>query len=46
MILEEKDLRAGVLPINKVVHGNALSVLKKLPSNSVDCVITSPPYSQ
>jgi DNA modification methylase len=44
VIIEEKDLRAGELPVNKIVHGNALTVLKKLPSNSVDCVITSPPY--
>jgi len=44
MIIEEKDLRPNTLPINRIIHGNALSVLKKLPSNSVDCVITSPPY--
>jgi DNA modification methylase len=44
VITEEKDLRAGELPVNKIVWGNALTVLKKLPSNSVDCVITSPPY--
>jgi len=25
-------------------HGNALEVLRKLPANSIDCVITSPPY--
>ena len=29
-----------------IIHGNALDVLKELPSNSVDCVITSPPYWQ
>lgn len=27
-----------------VLNGNALEVLKTLPSESVDCVITSPPY--
>jgi len=26
---------------SKIIHGNALEVLKDLPSNSVDCVITS-----
>jgi len=31
---------------SKIIHGNALEVLKDLPSNSVDCVITSPPYWQ
>ncbi len=27
-------------------HGDALSVLKTLPDNSVDCIVTSPPYWQ
>ena len=43
MIIEEKDLEVGVLPVNRIIHGNSLSVLKKLPSNSIDCVVTSPP---
>ena len=30
--------------INKIIQGNALNVLKKLPSESVSCCITSPPY--
>ena len=29
---------------NTILHGDALAVLKTLPSESVDCVITSPPY--
>jgi hypothetical protein len=29
---------------NKVVHGNCLEVLKKLPCDCIDCIITSPPY--
>jgi len=44
MIINERELRRGELPINKIIHGNALRVLKKLPSESVDCIITSPPY--
>jgi len=28
----------------ELIHGNVLEVLKKLPSESVDCIITSPPY--
>ncbi len=28
----------------KIYNGDALSVLKHLPSESVDCVVTSPPY--
>ena len=29
---------------NQIIQGNALSVLRELPSESVDSVITSPPY--
>jgi len=43
-ILEESEL-TGKLPINKIIHGNALTVLKKLPNNSVDAVVTDPPYN-
>lgn len=32
------------LPLNKILQGHALDKLKQLPDNSVDCVITSPPY--
>lgn len=44
LIIEGKNLKQGELPVNKIVHGNTLDVLKKLPDESVDCVITSPPY--
>lgn len=30
--------------VNSIMHGDALSVLRELPSASVHCVITSPPY--
>ena len=30
--------------LNKILQGNCLEVLKTLPSESIDCVITSPPY--
>jgi DNA modification methylase len=30
--------------LNKIICGDALSELKKMPNESVDCVITSPPY--
>lgn len=32
------------LPINRVVGGDALAVLRTLPSESIDTRITSPPY--
>lgn len=31
-------------PINTIVHGDTLSVLRNLPDNYVQCVVTSPPY--
>ena len=30
--------------VNKIIQGDALEVLKTLPNEAVDCVITSPPY--
>ena len=30
--------------VNTIMHGDALSVLRGLPSESIHCVITSPPY--
>jgi DNA modification methylase len=30
--------------MNKILHGDALTKLKELESESVDCIITSPPY--
>jgi len=32
--------------VNKILQGDSLEVLKTLPSESVDCVITSPPYNK
>jgi len=45
VIIEEENLKEGELPLNSIIHGNTLTVLKKLPSESVDCIITSPPYN-
>ena len=41
---EDKEKKEYALPLNKVLHGSAESVLKSFPSNSVDMVVTSPPY--
>jgi len=30
--------------LNKILRGDALSILKQLPDESVSCVVTSPPY--
>jgi DNA modification methylase len=32
------------MEINKIINGDALTELKKLPDESVNCVVTSPPY--
>lgn len=32
--------------MNKIISGNSLDVLKTMESESVDCIITSPPYYQ
>lgn len=33
------------LPLNQVIQGDCLKVLKELPSGSVDLVVTDPPYN-
>lgn len=32
------------LPINQIICGNAFKILKTFPDESIDCVVTSPPY--
>ena len=32
------------LPLNKIICGDAVEIMKGLPSNSIDIVVTSPPY--
>jgi len=32
------------LPINKIINGDSLEVLKTIPDESIDCCISSPPY--
>lgn len=36
--------RNKILPLNKIICGDTIEVMKKFPSNSVDIVVTSPPY--
>jgi len=35
---------ASRLPVNQILHGHALDILRTLPANSVNTCITSPPY--
>ena len=44
IVLSETEVKEGQLPVNKIICGDALKVLRKFPSDSVDCIITSPPY--
>jgi DNA modification methylase len=32
------------LPINEIIQGDVIAVLKTLPDETVNCVVTSPPY--
>jgi len=36
----------SVLPLNQILCGNSYALIKQLPDESVDLVITSPPYFQ
>jgi len=44
VIIEVKDIMGDELPINNIILGDALEALKKFPDNSVDAVVTDPPY--
>jgi len=39
-----KHEKHGELPLNKILCGDAIEVMKKFSSNSVDIIVTSPPY--
>lgn len=44
-LLSQKEIkRFDTLPLNKIICGDAAKELKKFPNNSVDLVVTSPPY--
>jgi DNA modification methylase len=33
-----------ILPINSILCGDSLETIKKIPDQSIDCIVTSPPY--
>lgn len=45
-IKRTKKSNLDSLPLNKILHGDAVEVLKTLPSDSIDLVVTSPPYDK
>ena len=40
-IMEKKQ----IMQVNKIIHGNCIEKMKELPDNSIDAVITDPPYN-
>lgn len=44
-LLPQKEIKKfSTVPLNKIICGDAVGELKKFPSNSIDLVVTSPPY--
>ena len=43
MNLKDKTLMNGEY-LNKIIHGDSLQVLSALDNNSIDLVLTDPPY--
>jgi len=35
-----------ILKTNKIYKGDCLDIMKKFPDNSIDCIVTSPPYNK
>ena len=43
---EEEARKTALLPfLDKIICGDSLETMKKLPDNSIDAIITSPPYN-
>lgn len=38
------NLKSQILPINTILHGNSLELLKTLPDSSIDLIFADPPY--
>jgi len=46
-LLPQKEIKKhDVLPLNKIICGDAVEVMRRFPSSSIDLVITSPPYDE
>ncbi|PIZ70784.1 MAG: hypothetical protein COU83_00735 [Candidatus Portnoybacteria bacterium CG10_big_fil_rev_8_21_14_0_10_40_22] len=44
LLPQQEIKKLSTVPVNKIICGDAVNELKKFPSNSIDLVITSPPY--
>ena len=38
------SMKIGTFDLNRVYPGDALALLKDLPDESIQCIVTSPPY--
>ncbi len=46
-LLPPKEIKQfNTLPLNKIICGDAVEVMKAMPLNSIDLVVTSPPYDE
>jgi len=46
-LLPAKEIKQfDILPLNKIICGDAVEVMQAMPSDSVDLVVTSPPYDE
>ncbi len=46
LLPSKKTRKFKKLPLNKIICGDATKELKKFPDNSIDLVVTSPPYDK
>lgn len=40
----EKQIKYQKLPLNKIICGDAVDIMQSMPADSIDLVVTSPPY--
>jgi len=46
-LLPTKEIKQfNTLPLNKIICGDAVEIMKAIPPNSIDLVVTSPPYDE
>ncbi|MFY9492974.1 MAG: DNA methyltransferase [Minisyncoccia bacterium] len=44
--IADQTKKYDALPLNQIICGDAVEELKKIPDNSIDLVVTSPPYDE
>lgn len=44
--ITEQIKKYDTLPLNKIICGDAVEELKKIPDSSIDLIVTSPPYDE